>query len=74
MRKSHIEQSLVCMEHITPAQSYVLPKFAVQNVLKQALKFLLFRCACGVIVIIVGNGLNNPSSNPGQGHLHFPLC
>ena len=30
--------------------------------------------ACGVMVIVRGRGHGDPSSNPGQGCLHFTLC
>ena len=30
--------------------------------------------ARGVVVIVVGNGHDDPSSNPGRDWLHFTLC
>ena len=29
--------------------------------------------ALSVVVVVLGNGIGNPSSNPGQGFLHFTL-
>ena len=38
---------------------------------KRLCKLYTSRCACGVIVTIVGNGHGEKSSNPGQGCLYF---
>ena len=37
----------------------------------KVLKYSLSVAACGVMVIIVGNGHGDASSNPEQGWLHF---
>ena len=29
---------------------------------------------CGVMDIVIGNGLSDMSSSPGQDHLHFTYC
>ena len=40
-------------------------------VVSQELYIYIFRSACGVIVIVIGNGHGDTSSNPRQGCLHF---
>ena len=37
----------------------------------KSIEYLLYRDACDVTVIIIGNGHGDPSSNPGQSCLHF---
>ena len=38
---------------------------------KQYNRMVLYGVACGVMVIVIGNGHGNTSSNPGRDWLHF---
>ena len=51
-----------------------ISKLTFENKNKGKITLVHYRGTLSVMVITIGNGICDPSSNPGQGGLHFTLC
>ena len=57
---------------LLPGESYTLNLCKTDNgILDQTNLFIVNGGACGVMVIVIGNGHSDTSSNPGRSWLHF---